>query len=137
MKTYNTYITIKRFEGHAICGDINLPEGTELKVVRNFILCDNGPICTTASQTAYDYFAQNDDGNGLKRGELTQDILKRLRKLKATDSRYAHVWDKIWNDSICLKYKRAEHDDHWLWNYDFYNAEIEDLEYIRNLVMKG
>lgn len=137
MKQYETYIVIKKFEGRAICGDIALPYGMKVHAVNGFILFPQGRICRVTSQNAYDYFAQNDDGNGLKRGELTQDILKRLRKLKISDSRYAHVWDKIWEDEICLKYKRPEHEDDWVWNYDFYNAEISDLEYIRKLIMKG
>lgn len=137
MKFYNTYITTKKFNGRAICGNITLPVGTDVHVERNFILCPDGPVCTTTSQTAYDYFSQNDDGQGERRGFLTQDIQRRLRKLKPSAQRYDYIWSKIWKDEICLKYKRQEHADHWLWNYDFYNADIEDLEYIRNLVMKG
>lgn len=34
----------------------------------------------------------------------------------------------------CLKYKRKDHEDFWLWNHDFYNASIEDLEYIKSLI---
>ena len=137
MKTYNTYVVIKKFVGQAICGNIALKEGTLLNASRGFLLCERGPVCAVTSQNAYDYFAQNDDGQGERRGFLTQDILKRLRKLKKQKERSDIIWGKIWEDEICLKYKRVEHDDHWLWNYDFYNAEIADLEYIRNLVMKG
>ena len=137
MKTYNTYIVTKKFSGHVICGDIVLQAGIQLPTSQGYILCPEGPVCVVTSQNAYDYFAQNDDGNGERRGFLTQDILRRLRKLKPSAQRYDHIWGKIWEDAICLKYKRPEHADHWLWNYDFYNAKIEDLEYIRNLVMKG
>lgn len=137
MKIYNTYIVIKKFSNRAICGDIVLTVGTSLMVDGDCIICPSGIVCIVTSQTAYDYFAQNDDSNGVRRGWLTQDILHRLRKLKKHDERNKIIWRKIWEDPICLKYKRQEHDDHWLWNYDFYNAEIEDLEYIRNLVMKG
>lgn len=137
MVVYDTYIVIKKFSGQAICGDIVLPYGASLTTAGNYICCPSGFVCITTSQTAYDYFAQNDDGNGARRGWLTQDILCRLRKLKKHEERNTIIWCKIWKDPICLKYKRPEHADHWLWSYDFYNAEIEDLEYIRNLVMKG
>ena len=137
MKIYNTYIVTKKFLGSAICGDIMLPFGMNLTTAGNYILCPNGPVCAATSQTAYDYFAQNDDGNGARRGWLTQDILHRLRKLNKHRERSNIIWGKIWEDPRCLKFKRPEHADHWLWNYDFYNAEIDDLEYIRNLVMKG
>ena len=137
MKAYNTYIVTKKFTGHAICGDIVLQAGTQLTTSRGYILCPHGPVCVVTSQNAYDYFSQNDDGRGEERGKLVHDILRRLKKLKPSAQRYDHIWGKIWEDPHCLKFKRPEHDDHWLWNYDFYNADIEDLKYIRNLVMKG
>lgn len=134
---YSTYITTKRFAGDAICGRISIPYGAKLEVVDGFIVCEHGPVCAVTSQNAYDHFSQDDDGRGLERGELVQDILRRLCRLKQTDTRYQHVWDKIWADARLRKYKRPEHADYWLWNYDFYNASIEDLTYIRNLVMRG
>lgn len=36
--------------------------------------------------------------------------------------------------TLCQKYKKAGHEDYWLWNHDFYNADIEDLKYIANLI---
>lgn len=137
MKTYSTYIVTKKFTGHAICGDIVLQEGTALTASQGYIICPQGQVCAITSQNAYDYFSQNDDGNGEERGKLVQDILHRIHKLKKQKERSDIIWGKIWEDAICLKYKRPEHADHWLWNYDFYNADIEDLKYIRNLIMKG
>ena len=137
MKTYNTYIVTKKFAGYAICGDIVLQEGMPLIASQGYIICPQGPVCIVTSQNAYDYFSQNDDGNGEERGRLVQDILHRIYKLKKQKERSDIVWGKIWKDAVCLKYKRPEHNDHWLWNYDFYNADIEDLKYIRNLIMKG
>lgn len=137
MKIYNTYIVTKKFSGQAICGDITLPFGTNLTTAKNYICCPSGPICTVTSQNAYDYFSQNDDGHGEERGKFVHDILRRIHKLQKQKERNEIIWGKIWEDPVCLKYKRPEHADHWLWNYDFYNAKIEDLEYIRNLVMKG
>lgn len=34
---YNTYITTKRFSGTAICGEVNIPAGTELTASNGFI----------------------------------------------------------------------------------------------------
>ena len=137
MKAYNTYIVTKKFTGHAICGDIVLQAGTQLTTSQGYILCPQGPVCAITSQNAYDYFSQNDDGRGIERGKLIHDILHRIHKLSKQKKRSDIIWSKIWEDAICLKYKRVEHADHWLWNYDFYNAPIEDLKYIRNLIMKG
>ena len=92
-------------------------------------------MCYVASQSAFDFFAQNDDGHGIDRGKLTKNIIQTLIRLKQNDTEKANaVWDKIWNDPICLKYKRPEYADHWLWNYDFYNANLHDLQYIAKLV---
>lgn len=137
MKRYNSYITIRRFNGSAICGEINIPYGTTLNTAEGFLVCPKGLVCAVTSQNAYDYFSQDDDGCGLERGELVQDILRRLHKLKKHDERNAIIWGKIWADVRCQKYRRPEHADHWLWNYDFYNAEVDDLKYIRNLIMRG
>lgn len=137
MKIYETYIVTQKFSGQAICGNIVLQEGTPLAVSRGYILCPQGPVCAVTSQSAYDYFSQNDDGQGIERGKLIHDILRRIRKLSKQKERSELIWGKIWKDAICLKYKRVEHADHWVWNYDFYNAEIADLKYIRNLIMKG
>lgn len=136
MNTHNTYITFRPFIGQAICGALNLPEGTECETIRGYIFCQNGPVCAVTSQNAYDYFAQNDDGQGAYRGKLTQSILQKLRSLKENKEENQKAWEKIWNDKTCLKYKRPEHSDYWVWSYDFYNAEITELEYIQKLVMK-
>ena len=87
--------------------------------------------CANSSQNCYEYFSRNDDGNGIKRGELTQKIIKKLAK---RDSKYQERWDKIWSDMSLLKFKRKEFDDYWLWNHEFYNAKIEDLKYIYNKI---
>lgn len=101
-------------------------------------MCGNGaltidgkPLCADRSQNAYDFFARNDDGNGLERGKLTQAIRKTLEK---KDKDHQIRWDKVWADPLCQKYKRAEHADHWLWNHEFFNAEIPDLRHIAALV---
>ena len=54
--------------------------------------------------------------------------------LERRDSNYQNRWDKVWEDTLCQKYKKAGHEDYWLWNHDFYNADIEDFKYIANLI---
>lgn len=125
------YITTKRFKGQAITSELNIPYGTEVQSVIGYLVYDNQPICADHSQNAYDYFARNDDGKGLERGKLIQEIKKVLSK---RDEKYQDRWDKVWEDEVCLKYKRVEYSDYWLWNHKFYNAEIEDLRYIAGLL---
>lgn len=134
MKIYNQYIVTKRFKELGFCGSLNLPFGTKCFTSDQAICCDKGIICAVTSQNAFDYFTQNDDGRGIKRRKLIQSIFDALSRTKQDLDSYNRKWDKVWNNSICLKYKQKEYEDHWLWNYDFYNAEIIDLQYIAKLV---
>ena len=45
-------------------------------------------------------------------------------------------WDVVWNDLTCRKYKRKEFADFWLWNHDFYGASLDDLQYIKKILME-
>lgn len=131
MVTHNSYITVKRAKLKTISGDVNIPYGTGLQVGGNVLLYDGKPVCAVFSECAYKYFAQNDDGQGLFRGKLVHVIKATLAK---KDSLHQERWDRIWDDPICQKYKSDNRDDFWLWNHDFYNAEIDDLKYIAKLV---
>ena len=125
------YITIRRFRDKAICGEVNIPALTEIQCVNNILYWNGKPLCIVTSENAHQFFAINEDGNGLERGKLTQAIQKTLEK---RDSKYQERWDKIWADPLCLPYKRKEHENFWLWNHDFFNADIDKLRYIANLV---
>lgn len=125
------YITFTRFKGKAICGYLNLPALTEVQLIDNMLYYQEKPICVITSENAHKYFMKNDDGNGIERGKLIMQIFDILQK---KDKDYQNRWDKVWEDKLCQKYKRIEHQDHWLWNHDFYNADIYDLEYIYKMI---
>ena len=125
------YIVHRRFKGDAICGAVNLPAMTQCENIEGIITLNGKPLCAAISENAHQYFARNDDGNGMMRGNLTQRIIKRLAR---RDDAYQDRWDKVWADKLCQKYKRKEHSDHWLWNHAFFKASIEDLQYIADLV---
>lgn len=127
MKQYKNYVVKKRAKFDSISGSVNLPYGTPVTCEEGFLVHRRKRLCANVSQNAFDFFAHNDDANGELRGQLISDIQKFLLK-------YKERWDRVWEDSVCSKYKRPEHEDFWVWNYDFYNAPIEDLEYIRNLI---
>lgn len=128
---YGSYIARRRARFDSFSGPVNIPWGTPLKAKEGYILLDDKPICTTTSQNAHDNFAQNDDGRGRERGELVAAILVRLEK---RDAQHQARWDKVWGDAACQKYRRPEHEDFWIWNHDFYNAPIDDLRHIANLI---
>lgn len=121
------YIVHTRFKAKAICGDVNLPAMTECELRGSMLMLDGKPLCMIRSENAHKHFARNDDGNGMRRGALTAAIIKALRN----DDK---GWDKVLEDTLCQKYKRPEHPDNWLWSHEFYNASIEDLEHIAELV---
>ena len=128
------YICFRRFRGKALCGEVNIPYGTKLDEENSVISHCGNHICYIKSQNAYDYFARNDDGKGLERGKLTAEIIKLLNNRK--DGKYQDRWDRIWGDLSLLKYKRPEHDDYWLWNHDFFNASIEELNRIKSMILE-
>lgn len=125
------YIVHRRFKAKAICGEVNLPALTECECINGVIKHNNRDICFITSENAHQYFSINEDGCGLVRGKLTQAIQKTLAK---RDENYQQRWDKVWDDKLCQRYKRKEYADYWLWNHDFFEADIDSLKYIANLV---
>lgn len=125
------YITIKRAKFNSLSGAVNLPYGSHAECLDGILYYNGHALCSDHSQNAYDFFVRNDDGNGLIRSKLTQAIRKTLEK---KDRHHQARWDKVWEDPICQKYKRAEHADFWLWNHEFFNANIFDLRHIASLV---
>ena len=89
------YIVHKRFKGKALCGEVNLPAMTEVEN-KDGVICYNGSaLCFDCSENAHQFFARNDDGNGMLRGKLTQAIQGRLAK---HDKQHQSRWDKVWED---------------------------------------
>ena len=125
------YVVHKRFKDNAICGSINLPAMTECECEDGLITYNNTAICYATSENAHQFFAVNEDGMGMERGRLTQSIQKALAK---RDGSYQERWDKVWKDSVCEEYRRKDYEDFWLWGHDFFNADIDVLRYIANLV---
>ena len=88
-------------------------------------------MCATTSRNAHLYLARNDDGRGLERGALTTAITKRLEK---RDKGYQDRWDLVWEDETSQKYRHPDHEDHFLWGHAFYEAPVEDLQHIADLI---
>ena len=123
------YIIYKDFKGKAICGEVNLPKGTVCTEKDGTLYHGAKALCLKNSQNAFEHFARNHDGNGMKRGELISTIKDTLAL--ADEHRYER-WYRVWHNPACQQFNRG--GDFWTWNYAFYNAEIYILEYIKNLV---
>lgn len=125
------YITHRRFKDTAICGPVNIPAQTLVRMVNGLIIWEDKPICAVDSQNGHMFFARNDDGFGMERGRLTQAIMNSLAK---NDDQHQARWDKIWADETCQRYKREGYDDYWLWGSKFFSAPIFELKHIAALI---
>lgn len=125
------YIVYKRARFNGLSGAVNLPRGTKADEADGYIRIDGRPICFDHSQNAYDHFSADEDGNGLLRGKLVTAIKKTLAK---KDANHQARWDAVWADERCKLYRRTDHTDFWVWNYEFYHAPIFELRHIAQLI---
>lgn len=126
------YIVRRRAQFLSICGPVNLPYGTEVSSDGAFLTVNGEKLCSITSQNAYDFFSRNDDGMGLERGKLVQDIRSTLER---RDAKYQSRWDALWADEAANSLRRKDSPDFWIWSFDFYNADIPDLKHIANLIV--
>ena len=99
------YVVHRRFKDKAICGAVNLPAMTMCEEANGYIFHGDKLLCVVTSENAHQFFA-----------------------------RYQNRWDMVWEDPTCQPYKRIEYADFWLWNHDFFNADIDTLRHIAKLV---
>ncbi|MDE7243135.1 MAG: isoaspartyl peptidase [Oscillospiraceae bacterium] len=137
--THKIYVARRRAKFKGCNGQrVNIPYGSILEAQDGFLLWKGQPLCVDTSQNAHDFFSQNDDDLGVERGALVTAILSRLETPPNASPENRDMiqarWDKVWPDTLCQKYKRVEHEDFWLWNHDFYNAPLEDLQRIAALI---
>ena len=125
------YIVRRRARFLAIRGPVNLPYGTEVSSDGAFLTVNGEKLCSITSQNAYDFFSRNDDGHGLERGKLVEEITSRMEK---RDAKHQARWDKLWADAGANRLRRADHKDFWVWNHNFYNADVNELRRIRRLL---
>ena len=137
------YIVHRRLRGNTLCGVVNLPFGTVCELRGEIIYAKDKPLVICTSEKAHQFFARNDDGKGIERGHLTQEILtvlhpidigegatrKQIAKAQEYEKFRERAWMRIDGDPALKKFKRVEIEDDWIWNHDFYNAEISDLQY--------
>ena len=125
------YIVKKRMREAGISGRVNLPYGTAVEAVDGLIIHQGAAVCAVTSRNAHLYFARDDDGQGRERGALTLAITSTLEK---RDKDHQARWDRVWEDPVCQKYRRPEHEDFFLWGHAFFEAPVEDLRHIADLI---
>lgn len=126
----------------AISGEKNIPRGTILEENRGMISLNNEIICLSRSQNGIEHFARDDDGQGLRRGDLTYAIAfkERVKQYEISlinpetgeeetqfyQSRFSPEEAEIL-ESEYSRWLRPEHSV-ILFNEEFFKAPIEDLE---------
>lgn len=129
---HTRYIARKRARFVAMCGPVNIPYGTPLEERDGILYSDPGkPVCYAESQNGEEFFCSDDDGRGRERGALLNAILSSLER---HDAKYQNRWDTIWGSPVCMKYRRMDRDDFWLWSHELYCAPVKDLQIIANLI---
>lgn len=123
----DTYVVVRKFEGNGISSNISLPIMTVCNSIKGYICTKTSIICAIHSETAHKFFALNSDGHGMERGNLIARIQDRLRT-------HPVEWQHVYSDALCSKYKRSDNPDIWIWNQQFYDAEVADLRHIAALI---
>lgn len=118
------YICTKPYHDDSLFGEekIILKVGEEVQTNEQFIISQNNHlICRIDSEVGHVYFARDDDGNGLERGLITYIL--------AFETKFTDVQKQI----LIEKYPQFLRGiDVFLFNYDFFKAEIEDLRDMAN-----
>lgn len=121
------YIVTRRYKANDLNGKyINLPYATGLETQGRYIVTPDGrPLCFIKSQTAHMYFATNDDGDGLKRGEITyklafkpRETSEGFRYTKAERAKLVEKWSKYIRTDVEML----------LFNHEFFCAPLSDLK---------
>ena len=86
MEGYSRYIARCRARFDGISGQVNIPYGAVLEVRDGLLYWKGEQLCATTCQNAYDFFSQDDDGQGRERGALVAAILARLRPRNERDN---------------------------------------------------
>lgn len=126
------YICHRKYSKIAACGDyLTFKQNARFETIGCFIAHDKRAICTVNSEDAHRYFAKNDDGNGIKRGNLTYKIAYAPRHPNKENG-FRFTPDEI--EMLEKDYDRflRKDTDTIIFNNAFFNAKIEDLQEIYN-----
>ena len=68
------YIAHRPFYRKALGGEVNIKRGDKLQEKNGLLFFGNILVCLSTCQAAKEHFSINNDGNGLRRGDLTYEI---------------------------------------------------------------
>lgn len=139
------YKCVHSYVGMNLFKDISIIDRGEVLYVRKGILVyKNTAICTEHSKVAHEHFFINKDGMGMTRGKLISNIKEQVKKTVAcfAGDRTCQ-WNSMLYNKTIRKYRRPQVKDtedfygvRWLFNDDFYQAPVKDLEIFYQRVYK-
>ena len=112
------------------------PVGSEFHCSNGIIYNIDGLMCNRHSQKSFDCLVGDDDDQWELRASLITEI-EQLIICQDLDVRYDRLMF-LWNDETAMRYGRGGNPDidSWLWNDDFYCAEILDLQYLKEKLLQ-
>lgn len=132
------YVAHREYNGDTLTRPektIQIPKGATLELNGEILYYDGEAVCLKNSYYGHRYFARDDDGRGLERGELTYKIAFEPRFSEGTGFRFSDEERKI----ICDEYS------HWLkkkimvilFNNDFFAADVDELQKFADRIFGG
>ena len=125
------YIVFRHFKDLAICGEVDLPVGTKLDSCGDFLTLDGKIITRIYSDNYCRHFSCNHDRQGLKRGNLTYAIAYSERHAGNGFRFSDHEQEILRRD---WAHFLMPYDDVILFNNSFFDATIEDLTKIAQML---
>lgn len=108
------YICTRDYSGVIGNGDTaDVAYGAEFDTIGSFIAFENKAVCRIGSQIAREYFAINDDGNGLERGAITHYFA------------FEHSFTEDEAATLQTKYPQFLNDG--VFSQEFFDADIDTL----------
>lgn len=134
------YVVHHRYKDAGMCGEVlNLPYGTELTCGEDGRIrtMDGKEICYATSENAKIHFSRDDDGEGLRRGQMTHAIAYDSRERHGADGRLQRFTDEEL-DVLHRDYERWLRQDvsTVIFNQDFFDADVAEIEVLFNY-LKG
>lgn len=135
------YKVIKPFQIHN--GPL-LPIGTSVLNYNGMIVNNNHFMCLVSSDHSHECLVGNDDNNWERRSQLIKVINKMVycedmpedlpfsNKSDVKEKRLEALWSYARSKKYCRGGRIEE--DAWLWNDEYYCADLGDLEKIRKML---
>ena len=126
------FIVFRHFKNLAICGEVDLPVGTELYECGGFVALGGVGIITRIYSDNYcRHFSRNDDGQGIERGKLAYAI--------AYSERNAGNGFRFSDDEQSILRRDWAHflmpyADAILFNNAFFDAPVDELKKLAEAV---